>query len=82
MLGYQATGLALPLANYHNQGPGSTLAPEIIHADDFLTGVALLQEATQMLPELDKIRTRHHAAYGVRADEIVRLKQGYAIDPR
>jgi endoglucanase len=82
MLGYQATGLALPLANYHNQGPGSALAPEIIHADDFLTGVALLQEATQMLPELDKIRSRHHAAYGVRADEIARLKQGYAIDPR
>jgi endoglucanase len=82
MLGYQATGLALPLANYHNQGPGSTLAPEIIHADDFLTGVALLQEATQMSPELDGIRARHHAAYGAPADEITRLGQGYGIDPR
>ncbi len=82
MLGYQATGLALPLANYHNQGPADTLAPEAIHADDFLTGVALLQEAAHLLPELDEIRAQHHAAYATRADEIARLGQGYAIDPR
>lgn len=81
MLGYQATGLALPLGNYHNQGPDGTLAPEYIHARDFLTGVALLQEAARLLPELDDVRARHHAAYGTRADEIARLKEGYAIDP-
>jgi endoglucanase len=82
MLGYQATGMALPLGNYHNQGPDATLAPEYIHMDDFLTGVALLQEAARLVPELDGIRARHHAAYGTRADEIARLAQGYAIDPR
>jgi endoglucanase len=82
MLGYQATGLALPLGNYHNQGPDAMLAPENIHADDFLTGVTLLQLAARMLPALDEIRVRHHAAYGARPEDLGRLRQGYAIDPR
>jgi endoglucanase len=82
MLSYQATGLALPLGNYHNQGPESTLAPETIHATDFLTGVALLQEAARLLPELERVRAEHHTAYGPRADQIERLRQGYALDPQ
>jgi hypothetical protein len=82
MLGYRATGLALPLGNYHNQGPESTLAPETIRATDFLTGVALLQEAARLLPELEWVRAEHHTAYGPRADQIERLRQGYALDPQ
>jgi len=33
-LGYRASGVCLPLGNYHNQGPDG-LAPEYIHADDW-----------------------------------------------
>jgi len=43
--GYRASGLALPLGNYHNQattpaGPG--IGPETVRADDFVCGVRLL----------------------------------------
>jgi hypothetical protein len=82
MLGYQATGLAFPLGNYHNKGAGASLAPETIHADDFLTGVALLQEAAHLMPELERLRAEHHAAYGPRAEQMERLRRGYAIGPR
>jgi len=40
--GYAATGLCLPLANYHNQGPRGRIAPEQVHADDFASLVRLL----------------------------------------
>lgn len=42
--GYRATGVALPVRNYHNKGP-SGIAPEIISLADFRAGAALLAEA-------------------------------------
>jgi endoglucanase len=43
--GYRASGLALPLGNYHNQATtpnGPDIGPETVHADDFACGVRLL----------------------------------------
>ncbi len=43
--GYQASGLALPLGNYHNAlDAGTGIAPEHVAVDDYLAGVALLVE--------------------------------------
>ena len=41
--GYKSSAVCLPLANYHNQGPGQKIAVEQIHLDDFASGVALLR---------------------------------------
>jgi putative aminopeptidase FrvX len=43
--GYRASGLALPLGNYHNaadEGPESGIAPEHVLVDDYLAEIALL----------------------------------------
>lgn len=40
--GYRTTGVALPLINYHNVGPGHQIAPERINLHDFLGEIALL----------------------------------------
>ena len=74
LMGYQATGLAFPLGNYHNMGEGSILAAENIHAADFLTGVAVLQEAARMLPELDNLRAKQLAAREPDAAKVERLR--------
>ncbi len=58
--GYTTTGLCFPLGNYHNVGDGFALRPEHIRQDDFLGGVALLQEAARLLP--DYVRDRRQAA--------------------
>lgn len=42
IFGYTATGLCLPLGNYHNQGPAGRIAAEQIHLDDFTGLVKLL----------------------------------------
>lgn len=42
MYGYAATGLCLPLGNYHNMGPRGRIAPEEINLDDFESMVKLL----------------------------------------
>lgn len=62
LMGYTATGLAFPLDNYHNMGKDSRLEAEIIHQDDFLTGVELLQEACRLMPQLDKLNETQFAA--------------------
>jgi endoglucanase len=74
MLGYRATGLAFPLGNYHNVGPEYRIEPENIHEQDFLTGVALLCEAGRLLPQLDRIRAEHLAAYTQSDDLAARLR--------
>lgn len=74
LMGYQATGLAFPLGNYHNMGEGLILAAENIHAADFLTGVAVLQEAARMLPELDNLRAKQLAAREPDAAKVERLR--------
>ena len=48
--GYQATGMAFPLGNYHNattgiRDPNSRIGAEFIRVEDFLGGVELLSEA-------------------------------------
>ncbi|HET6428960.1 MAG TPA: hypothetical protein VFJ30_11145 [Phycisphaerae bacterium] len=40
--GHRASGLCLPLDNYHNQGPRGRIAPETIHTGDFAALVKLL----------------------------------------
>lgn len=42
MFGYVATGLCLPLGNYHNQSPDGRIAAETIDLDDFAGLVRLL----------------------------------------
>ena len=46
MFGYAATGLCLPMLNYHNQGPGNRIAAEQIHTDDFASLVKLIVAIT------------------------------------
>ena len=46
---YRTTGVAIPLINYHNVGPGATIVPEQIRASDFLGEVALLVAAAEVL---------------------------------
>ena len=46
--GYRTTGVALPLINYHNVGPGDVIAPERINVRDFIGEVALLSAAVQV----------------------------------
>ncbi len=40
--GYRATGLAMPLRNYHNMGPNG-YAPEQIHEGDYLGAIQLME---------------------------------------
>lgn len=42
MMGYQTTGLCIPLGNYHNMGPGGKIASEQVDMDDFENLVRLL----------------------------------------
>jgi len=42
MFGYSATGLSLPMANYHNCGPNGRIAVEKVHLGDFASLVKLL----------------------------------------
>lgn len=48
--GYRTTGIALPLMNYHNVGPGDTIVPERINRQDFLGEIDLLVAAAQVAP--------------------------------
>ncbi len=51
LYGYQTTGVAFPLGNYHNAAPDEKIEAEFIHIDDYLGGVALLEEAALRAPE-------------------------------
>ena len=52
--GYRASGLALPLANYHNAADGGAgLAAENVHVDDFAAEVRLLLELARRPALLD-----------------------------
>lgn len=58
--GYQVTGLAYPLGNYHNQGNPSEVSPagsvelENIHEEDFHNGIRLLTEAATISEDEDQ----------------------------
>jgi len=76
-LGYQATGLAFPLGNYHNvsadASTATTLVPETIHVRDYVTGVALLREAARLMPELPDLATQEGSQDGRYAAHVERL---------
>ena len=46
--GYRTTGMAFPLANYHNAGPDDSVAAESIALADFAGGVSLLAETARL----------------------------------
>ena len=49
--GYSTTGIAFPLGNYHNGAPEGRIEAEYIHVDDFLGGVALMEEAARSVSD-------------------------------
>ena len=49
--GYRATGVAFPLANYHNGADDGSIAAEYIHRDDYLNGAALITEAARQVAQ-------------------------------
>ena len=51
LYGYQTTGIAFPLGNYHNAAPEGKIEAEYIHVDDYLSGVALMEEAAHRVSE-------------------------------
>lgn len=73
-LGYQTTGLAFPLGNYHNVSTDGTLVPETVHVRDYVTGVALLGEAGRLMPELSSIDVDGRTPYGRYDAHLERLR--------
>ncbi len=53
--GYRTTGIAFPLGNYHNGAPEGRIEAEYIHLEDFLGGVALMEEAARRVS--DRVNT-------------------------
>ena len=53
--GYRTTGIAFPLGNYHNGAPEGRIEAEYIHVEDFLGGVALIEEAARRVS--DRVNT-------------------------
>ena len=49
--GYRTTGIAFPLGNYHNGAPEGRIEAEYIHIDDYLGGVALIEEAARRVSD-------------------------------
>ena len=47
LYGWRATGVAIPLGNYHNQGPRDRLQPEIVSVKDLATAVDLIESAAR-----------------------------------
>jgi len=45
VFGYRATGVAIPLGNYHNMGPGNRLRAETVAVKDLATAVDLIELA-------------------------------------
>ena len=48
---YSTTGIAFPLGNYHNGAPEGRIEAEYIHVEDFLGGVALMEEAARRVTD-------------------------------
>lgn len=62
--GYRTTGIAFPLGNYHNGGPEGRIEAEYIHVEDFLGGVALVEEAAR------RVSDRSNTAFGRRIQSV------------
>ena len=54
LYGWRATGVAIPLGNYHNQGPRNRLAPEIVAVKDLATAVDLIEIAAKHVSAADR----------------------------
>ena len=55
--GYRTTGMAFPLANYHNGSPDGSVAAESIALADFAGGVSLLAETARLAGSSPRTRT-------------------------
>ena len=62
--GYQVTGIAFPLGNYHNAAPEGGVEAEFILVDDYLGGIALLTEAAY------RVADRSNTAFRQRLREV------------
>ena len=62
--GYQTTGIAFPLGNYHNGSPEGRIEAEYINVDDYLGGVDLLAEAAR------RVSDRANTAFRQRLREV------------
>ncbi|MDA0264552.1 MAG: M20/M25/M40 family metallo-hydrolase [Chloroflexi bacterium] len=62
--GYQTTGIAFPLGNYHNGAPEGRIEAEYIHVDDYLGGVDLITEAAR------RVSDRANTAFRQRLREV------------
>jgi putative aminopeptidase FrvX len=58
LYGYQATGIAFPLGNYHNGAPEGRIEAEFIHQEDFIGGIELMIEAALRVPERENTNFR------------------------
>ena len=58
MYGYQTTGVAFPLGNYHNGAPDGGIQAEFIHRDDFTGGIELMVEAARRVNERENTAFR------------------------
>lgn len=47
--GYRTTGVAIPLGNYHNQGPGDRVRAEVVSSGDLETAVDLIELAVRQV---------------------------------
>ena len=64
LYGYAATGMAFPLGNYHNGAPDGNIEAEYIHRDDYLGGIALLEETAR------RVADRANTAFRQRLSQI------------
>ncbi len=64
VFGYQTTGIAFPLGNYHNGAPEGRIEAEYIHIEDYLGGVQLLTEASR------RVSDRTNTAFRQRLREV------------
>ena len=64
VFGYQTTGIAFPLGNYHNGAPEGRIEAEYIHVDDYLGGIELLTEAAR------RVSDRANTAFRQRLREV------------
>lgn len=64
--GYETAGVAIPLVNYHNGGPGK-VAPEMVRREDAEGMIELMVESARLFPEAvlrgtmrSRLSQRHH----------------------
>ncbi|HEU5316443.1 MAG TPA: M20/M25/M40 family metallo-hydrolase [Chloroflexota bacterium] len=81
--GYVATGVALPLGNYHNVSPEMRIEAEYIHRQDLLGAVELLVatvDAAGSEAGPDPVRTRLTTRADAMAARLRESREGWRID--